>query len=135
MTDYADLIARIPDGFTAGPWRVRENRGHNPEVCDLTVCGDIFALADVNGPNYAHCESNAALIALAPELAAAVRTLTAERPSFIAALAALAAAISLLERSPKTAAPSDQMFDIMLADYKKALAGGRAAFTTGATHD
>lgn len=35
--------------------------------------------------------------------------------------ASLAAAISLLERSPKTGAPSDKMFDMMVADYKKAL--------------
>jgi len=44
-------------------------------------------------------------------------------------LPALAAAISLLSRSPKKAAPSDTMFDIMLEDYKKALDAGRAIFT------
>lgn len=41
--------------------------------------------------------------------------------------ASLAAAISLLERSPKTGAPSDTMFDMMVADYKKALQEWRVA--------
>lgn len=41
----------------------------------------------------------------------------------------LAASISLLERTPKAnkAAPSDTMFNMMLADYKKSLAEARAA--------
>lgn len=42
------------------------------------------------------------------------------------AAASLAAAISLLERGSKKAAPSDKMFDMMLSDYQKALAGARA---------
>ncbi|QIG76175.1 hypothetical protein EVC24_154 [Rhizobium phage RHph_I4] len=41
------------------------------------------------------------------------------------AVASLAAAISLLERSPKKAAPSDKMFDQMLDDYRKALDAAR----------
>ena len=40
--------------------------------------------------------------------------------------ASLAAAISLLERSPKTAAPSDRMFDQMLQDYRASLGRARA---------
>ena len=47
------------------------------------------------------------------------------RPHMVAVMAALAAAISLLERSPKTAAPSDKMFDIMLDDYRRALDNAR----------
>ena len=45
------------------------------------------------------------------------------------ALASLVAAISLLERTPraKKAAPSDKMFDQMIADYKAAIEQGRAA--------
>lgn len=43
------------------------------------------------------------------------------------ALPSLLAAISLLERSPKTAAPSNKMFDQMLADYRaSALIASRA---------
>lgn len=41
-------------------------------------------------------------------------------------VASLAAAISLLERSPKTGAPSDLMFDMMVLDYKRALIAWRA---------
>jgi hypothetical protein len=52
-----------------------------------------------------------------------------EREAFIGVTAALAAAISLLERtqSAMKAAPSDKMFTTMLADYRKALEAGRAA--------
>lgn len=39
---------------------------------------------------------------------------------------ALASAISLLERSPKTGAPSDKMFDLLLADYRRTLTAARA---------
>lgn len=44
----------------------------------------------------------------------------------IDAAASLAAAISLLERSPKKAAPSDKMFDQMLVDYRASLDRARA---------
>ncbi len=40
--------------------------------------------------------------------------------------ASLAAAISLLEHSPKTGAPSNKMFDQMLKDYRASLERGRA---------
>ncbi len=51
------------------------------------------------------------------------------REALIHTLASLAASISLLERTPraKKAAPSDKMFDQMIADYKAALEQGRAA--------
>jgi hypothetical protein len=48
-----------------------------------------------------------------------------DRHNLVGIVASLAAAISLLERSPKTAAPSNTMFDIMLNDYREALAKGR----------
>lgn len=38
----------------------------------------------------------------------------------------LVAAISLLERGSKKAAPSDKMFDMMIADYKRAAERSRA---------
>lgn len=44
----------------------------------------------------------------------------------IGAAASLAAAISLLERGGKKAAPSDKMFAVMLDDYRKSLDGARA---------
>lgn len=49
--------------------------------------------------------------------------------AIIHAIASLAAAISLLERTPKAkkAAPSDRMFEQMLCDYRKALEEARAA--------
>ena len=49
--------------------------------------------------------------------------------AIIHAVASLAAAISLLERTPKTrwAAPSNKMFVQMLEDYRNALANARTA--------
>lgn len=47
------------------------------------------------------------------------------RLELIRCAAHLAAAISLLENSPKSAAPSDKMFDQMLDDYRKSLASAR----------
>lgn len=58
---------------TPGPWRIRENSRHSQDECHLTICGDIFQLADINGPQYAHQIANANLIAAAPELLAALR--------------------------------------------------------------
>lgn len=55
---------------TPGPWRIRENPCHSLDRCDLSICGDIFELAEINGPQYAHQEANANLIAAAPELLA-----------------------------------------------------------------
>ena len=58
-----------------------------------------------------------------------------QRQSFIAVTAALSAAISLLVKggnAAKKAAPSDTMFDLMLEDYRKALADARAALSTEA---
>lgn len=53
--------------------------------------------------------------------------LLVERDAFIGVLASLTAAISLLEAGGKQAAPSNKMFEMMIADYKKALDIGRAA--------
>jgi hypothetical protein len=60
-------------GTTPGPWRVRVGPRHDPETCDLSICGDIFVLADFNGPQYAHQEPNAHLMAAAPDLYAALK--------------------------------------------------------------
>lgn len=65
-----ELIADREAG-TDGPWRVRAGHRHDPEECDLSICGDIFVLADINGPNYSHQEPNARRIARLPDLEAA----------------------------------------------------------------
>ena len=64
---------------------------------------------------------------LATDAAARIEQLEAALTN---AAANLAAAISLLEQTPKAkqAAPSNKMFDIMLSDYKKALTDARTAF-------
>lgn len=51
----------------------------------------------------------------------------AGREPMIAMAASLAAAISLLEKGGKKAAPSDKMFEQMLIDYRRALEDGRTA--------
>lgn len=62
---------------TAAPWRVRINPRHDPDTCDLSICGDIFVLADVNGPQYEHQEANAYLMAAAPDLLRCAQILAA----------------------------------------------------------
>lgn len=42
-------------------------------------------------------------------------------------LASLVAAVNLLKRGSKKAAPSDRMFDQMIADYEDSIERGRAA--------
>lgn len=49
------------------------------------------------------------------------------REALFSVTASLADAIALLEESPKTAAPSDRIFDLMLRDYRESLKIGRAA--------
>jgi hypothetical protein len=49
-----------------------------------------------------------------------------EREVLVRVMASLAAAISLLERGGKKAAPSDKMFALMLDDYRKSLEVARA---------
>jgi len=51
------------------------------------------------------------------------------REALLDTLASLVAAVSLLERSPKTAAPSNRMFDQMLTDYRASIKRARTALT------
>lgn len=53
--------------------------------------------------------------------------MTERREIVIDLLSSLVAAVSLLKKGPKKAAPSDRMFDAMVADYEKAIERGRAA--------
>lgn len=55
-------------GHTPGPWRIRENPRNDQETCDLSICGDIWVLADITGPQYAHQYPNAVLMAAAPSM-------------------------------------------------------------------
>jgi hypothetical protein len=48
------------------------------------------------------------------------------RTTYVAVLASLSAAVSLLERGGKQGAPSNKMFGMMLEDYRRDLAEGRA---------
>jgi len=67
MTDDDKLLASLT-GFTPSPWRIRVNVLNDRDICDVSICGDIFVLADLDGPQYAHQQPNAALIAAAPDL-------------------------------------------------------------------
>lgn len=58
-----DAMRKRCEAATPGPWRIRENERHTPYECDLSICGDIFVLANVNGPPYPHQSNNADLIA------------------------------------------------------------------------
>lgn len=71
MTINIEELKRDRKAGTDGPWRVRADHRHDPEECNLHICGDIFVLADINGPNYSHQEPNARRIARLPDLEAA----------------------------------------------------------------
>ena len=81
MTYTTEQLEKMLADATPGPWRVRINKRDSKDECDLSICGDIFVLADLNGPQYEHQHPNAALIAAAPtitaELTAARRKLEA----------------------------------------------------------
>lgn len=49
-----------------------------------------------------------------------------QQEAMIAVTTSLMAAVSLLEKGGRKAAPSDRMFDVMISDYKKAIEKGRA---------
>jgi len=71
MTINIEDIKRDREAGTGGPWRVRENARHSQDVCDVSICGDIFVLADITGPQYVHQIPNARRIARVPDLEAA----------------------------------------------------------------
>lgn len=53
------------------------------------------------------------------------------REAAISTTASLVAAVSLLKRGSKKAAPSDVMFDLMIADYEVSIERARAALKGG----
>lgn len=73
-------------GHTDGPWRIRVNKRDGQDECDLSICGDIFILAELNGPQYLHQRPNARLIAAAPDLLELIRSLADENKRLRAAL-------------------------------------------------
>jgi len=89
------------------------------EVID--PAGDVFQFS---APTVAECVAKAfpELVPTEPEPEAP----RLSRETTMRVAASLAAAISLLERSPKKAAASNKMFDQMLDDYRKALDAARA---------
>lgn len=89
MTDLRELLAAA----TPGPWRVRVNPGDNAEDCDLNICGDIFQLAHINGPQYAHQHANARLIV---EAVNALPALLADQDAMRERIAALEGALNEL---------------------------------------
>ena len=93
----------------------REAKGHTALVRDLR---NMLA-------NMEHRAETAELALTAERCKAA-----ALRDAVSATTASLIAAISLLQRGGKKAAPSNRMFAQMLADYQQAAEKGRAALTT-----
>lgn len=81
------------------------------------------ALADADGDAQACTDCGGTGITLQTERRCACDPASEMEQVAIPVMAALAAAISLLERTPKAkkASPSDRMFDLMLDDYRKAL--------------
>lgn len=77
-----DELRALTEKATPGPWRIKQNPGHDGfEEMNLTICGDIFLLADITGPAYPHQSANAAFIAASrdavPDLLALVDELAA----------------------------------------------------------
>lgn len=97
------------------PWKA----GHEFAIRISNASGTLATLSHFqHGGHYRDPEEVAAtarLIAAAPEL----------HEHLLKTLASLTAAISLLERDGKRAAPSDGMFEQMLDDYRQAASAAR----------
>lgn len=101
---------------TPGPWAAfTDDVGLRPHTNIVAFEGRTQCVFSLPGRDKA--EPDVRLIVAAPGLLEALMDTAAS----------LAATISLLERSPKTAAPSNRMFDQMLADYRASLDRARAA--------
>lgn len=113
-------------GHTVGPWYAdfhNEQRNGGRFITHILGGNQLVPIAavptGVEGYGREEGRANARLIASAPDLLEALKDVTAH----------LVAAHSLLSKSPKTAAPSDRMFDQMLRDYKKSFERGRKALS------
>ena len=59
---------------TPEPWRIRIGPRDDQETCDIQICGDIFVLADLNGPQYPHQHPNAERIVACVNACAGIPT-------------------------------------------------------------
>lgn len=100
-----------------GPWPHKWRHGNEMSACIY----DDYPSPPEGTDNML---ANARLIASAPSLAAEVLRL---REVLLDAAVSLVAAVSLLERGGKKAAPSDKMFAVMLDDYRASIERARAA--------
>jgi NTP pyrophosphatase (non-canonical NTP hydrolase) len=122
---HSPLPAHPAPGAGAEPQTAPTLRAAAQEACDLLSEKKYGSSARSPG-------HNARLLlerALAADEAIAAEPQPAQRDPIVVAVASLAAAISLLERTPKAnkAAPSDKMFNQMLDDYRRALDNARDA--------
>jgi hypothetical protein len=127
-----DLIARIPEGFTAGPWKwwtsnswrrlKRDDPRSTRGVAEPYVCKD-------GHPDLSISQEDMALIALAPELAAAVRAQAARIAELEAALLRIEEVQPVRNRLPWTheraADEYARVLDVIRSTARAALAGER----------
>jgi hypothetical protein len=78
VAGYAELLARIPEGYTEGSWQREKGQGGRDKRQWVHPVGRSLSLvAMATGDERSEIDANADLIALAPELAAALRTMPA----------------------------------------------------------
>lgn len=104
-------------GHTPGPWTCFYKHKYDEWHVSMPISGSSmrFGIFD-DGLRSENPEADARLIATSPEMLEALKATTAH----------LIAAVSLLKRGSKKAAPSDTMFNMMIADREKAIEQGRA---------
>ena len=140
MTLDLDGLERVASAATPGPWRVRTNRHTTTSgeewgwVSHVTTQNISLPGMSINweAPTGRANATHIAVFNPVTVLALLARARDAERLKRVAidVMASLGAAISLLERSPKTAAPSNKMFNVMLDDYRASLKSARQALST-----
>lgn len=105
---HTPLPWKAENGESRGAWIMGADEGWA-----ALVCGDNDSTAIANKDFIVRaCNSHYALLESAKSTTAA-----------------LVAAVSLLKRGSKKAAPSDKMFDTMIADYENAIEAARAAIS------
>jgi len=107
-------------------WRDREDMRSETQEWE-NICGAEFidCIASADAALTALCAA-LRIPPVALDAMAAGEAVVVPRTTYVAVLASLAASISLLERSDGRGAPSNKMFRMMLEDYRRDLAEGRA---------